>query len=356
MSVKLAHSVGYWDTDAHSIGEDMHMYLKCFFSTQGHLKIITIYSPASQCNVQGSNYLRGILDRYGQAKRHMWGSLDSGYMFRRILFGVLAPGYDSTKAGVLEKVPLIRPPQFAEDKSSSGLITSIPVLLHRMCEAHIVMGQVLGLVFIASVLPASSSSHPYVLMANFLGSWIRTIFGITFIVMLIFYEKYHQYVSVERWTLSMQEQLHAGSGEGVQPLGRRSQLSSHRSWYNVIDWVFLPVSGLLYLTIPQLHAHILHLITDKLDYTVAGKPPIIEKELPQTQYSDLLETVIVQSRSNGSLSTTEEGDSNSSRGDSGFYDFDPSAIPVGKPLSPSMFSQKTNLDALLETSPSAGSL
>jgi Glycosyl transferase family group 2 len=333
MSVQLAHGVGYWDTDSHSIGEDMHMYLKCFFATQGHLKVTTIYSPASQCNVQGNGYVAGMVDRYGQAKRHMWGSLDSGYMFRRILFGILTPGYDSPTNGLVEEVPLIRPPAFENDTTSSGLIKRIPVLLHRMTEAHIVMGQVLALVAIAAITRPETSGHPYVLLVTSLGGTLRAIFGVAFIVMLFFYEKYHQYVSVDRWALSMQEQLHAGSGEGVMPLGKRSQLSSPRTWTSAFDWVWLPVAGMLYLTLPQLHAHVLHLWTDKLDYTVAPKPPIAA---PVSHFWKL-ENVIVQSRSNGSLSTEEDSGSVQSRGDSGFFEFE-----GGKgPLTPGMWAQRT---------------
>ena len=35
----LVESVGGWDTDPGSIGEDMHMYLKCFFHLSGNLQV-----------------------------------------------------------------------------------------------------------------------------------------------------------------------------------------------------------------------------------------------------------------------------------------------------------------------------
>jgi hypothetical protein len=337
MSVKLAHSVDYWDTDAHSIGEDMHMYLKCFFSTQGHLKVITIYSPASQCNVQADNYFSGLTERYVQAKRHMWGSLDSGYMYRRIIFGILAPGYDSTTQGVSKKVPLVRPPKYANDETASRLIKLLPVLLHRMIEAHIVGGQVMGMVLVLSFLPVTST-HPYVVMANWVGFWFRNIFGVTFVMMVYQYEKYHQYCSVDRWELSMREQLNPGSGEGVQPLGKRSQLQSPaRTYMNMFDWLCLPFSGFFFLTLPQLHSHFIHLFTDQLDYSVAGKP-VYMQILPESNlFSPTYENYLVtKSISNNSLSTESD---TSSRGDSGFYEFD---NVVGKPLSPSMF--KNSID------------
>lgn len=352
MPLSLAHAVGYWDTDSHSIGEDMHMFLKCFFATQGHLKMVTIYSPASQCNVQGDNFIHGVMDRYGQAKRHMWGSLDTGYMLRRLFFGVFAPGYDSPQNGVVTTVPLMCPSNASDNLfAPGGLVSKIPVLLHRLTEAHILMGQIFALVAIATLFPPEAGEHPYVVLATWLGGWVRFIFGISFVATLVLYEKYHQYVSKERWELSMQEQLRAGSGQGVQPLGKQSQLVSIRTWRHCLDWVCLPVTGLLYLTFPQFHAHILHLFTDKLDYTVAGKPPVVTHHHFAAPGTDLEANnpsgSIVASRSNNSLMSAstaveEAFDSSSvnSRGDSGFYDFDPAAVKPGAPYSPSMWGKR----------------
>jgi hypothetical protein len=81
LSLTLAAGVGFHDTDSIAIGEDMHMYIKCQFATQGHLISKVIYSPASQLNVVGeagpgalSGYWNGHVARYKQALRHMWGS------------------------------------------------------------------------------------------------------------------------------------------------------------------------------------------------------------------------------------------------------------------------------------------
>lgn len=53
LSMDLAVSVGFWDSGPEAIGEDMHMYLKCLFATKGHVIVKSIYSPASQCNIEG---------------------------------------------------------------------------------------------------------------------------------------------------------------------------------------------------------------------------------------------------------------------------------------------------------------
>lgn len=86
----LVRRVGGWDTGPDAIGEDLHMYLKCFFTLKGNLVSRSVPSPASQCNLHSDvKGVRGWFDahigRYNQALRHMWGSLDSGFALRRLM-------------------------------------------------------------------------------------------------------------------------------------------------------------------------------------------------------------------------------------------------------------------------------
>ncbi len=88
ISLLLAERVGGWDTGPEAIGEDLHMYLKCYFATAGKFTIQVVHSPASQCNVSSDTKgYRGWLEsgqaRYRQALRHMWGSLDTGYAIEK---------------------------------------------------------------------------------------------------------------------------------------------------------------------------------------------------------------------------------------------------------------------------------
>lgn len=94
VSMELAVRIGFWDAGPEAVGEDMHMFIKAFLSTAATLVVETIYSPASQCNVIGDNHGQGfggiVSDfkaRYGQALRHLWGSLDTGYALRRVITG-----------------------------------------------------------------------------------------------------------------------------------------------------------------------------------------------------------------------------------------------------------------------------
>jgi hypothetical protein len=79
VSMQLVNDVDFWDTGPEAIGEDMHMFAKCFLSTGGNLHVETIYSPASQLNVIGSRHGEGgivawVSDmhaRYAQGMRHV---------------------------------------------------------------------------------------------------------------------------------------------------------------------------------------------------------------------------------------------------------------------------------------------
>lgn len=88
LPMTLVEHVGGWDTDPGAIGEDMHMYLKCFFALSANLEVRIVYAAASQCNVSSDErgllgFFTGLQARYKQALRHMWGALDTGYTIRQ---------------------------------------------------------------------------------------------------------------------------------------------------------------------------------------------------------------------------------------------------------------------------------
>ena len=91
LPLELVDRVGGWDCDSEAIGEDLHMYLKCFFALNGNLTVRTVLSPVSQSNVTGGGGkgYRGIYSdmraRYKQAIRHMWGALDTGFALRKVV-------------------------------------------------------------------------------------------------------------------------------------------------------------------------------------------------------------------------------------------------------------------------------
>jgi hypothetical protein len=77
LSFKLADDVGYWDADV--IPEDWHMLLKCFFAFRGKVDVEPIFLPTGNDAVQSGTYLGSLKMAYVQHKRHAWGSSDVPY-------------------------------------------------------------------------------------------------------------------------------------------------------------------------------------------------------------------------------------------------------------------------------------
>ncbi|KAJ1555638.1 hypothetical protein HK405_015283 [Cladochytrium tenue] len=286
LSMDLAVSVGFWDTGAEAIGEDMHMYLKCYFSTGGRVQVEPIFSPASCCNIEGEGVVGNVWARFNQAKRHLWGSLDTGYALRKALLTVVTPGFDSALAGFSN----LKTQKKSDDFSNDFQLSTLGLLLHRLLEGHIIIGHLMVLMIMSAVLipvgpsPATFSMaywdslttngiHPLLLATLDLCGWLRFLGALPMVVTIVSYERYHDWVASERWRLASLDELPAGCAR-VQPLGIRSQLVSVRNFWNLFDWIAVPVSGFLFQCAPQVTAQMMQLYTDRLDYTVAAKPTV----------------------------------------------------------------------------------
>ena len=139
ISMDLCIHVDFWDTTAEAMGEDCHMYLKCFYSTQGRVIVKTIFSPVSVLNVQVSEkgfigQFKGIYARYVQALRHLWASLDTGYMLRRSLLSLIAPQYDLKINGVSQQS--LRSCSTKDEMLRGISFYKLFSAFHRIMEAH----------------------------------------------------------------------------------------------------------------------------------------------------------------------------------------------------------------------------
>ncbi len=76
-SFKMIHEVGYWDTDI--IPEDWHIFLQCFFKFRGQVEVEPIFLPTSIDAPEGKTYVKSLVNRYKQCKRHAWGASDIPY-------------------------------------------------------------------------------------------------------------------------------------------------------------------------------------------------------------------------------------------------------------------------------------
>ena len=247
LPLSLAQRVGGWDSGPTAIGEDMHMLLKCYFETAGNVVSRVVYVPASQCNISSDSGKgwRHVFDtcvaRYGQALRHMWGSLDSGFAVRRTL------GYLNHRG----RSVFLHPRHFA--------------LLNLLWEAHFLPCHlVITLIFSAlytAIVPAAQI-HPTLKWAFSLNDVFRTS---SFIGMNI--------------CLALNERLHAFCLHARMQDMREANLPdtgcAERIWYKpqfLLERICFPIAGTLYGAIPALHAIVFHFWTDQLVYRVSKKP------------------------------------------------------------------------------------
>ncbi|KAL7628679.1 hypothetical protein AAE478_000194 [Parahypoxylon ruwenzoriense] len=289
--LELVDRVGGWDCDSEAIGEDLHMYLKCFFALNGNLTVRTIMSPVSQTNVKGNGGegVEGIYNdmraRYKQALRHMWGALDTGFAIRKFVelwqerkhtaraFRPLHVSLNNPTDSYITQTQLDMNPEQTLESGIFSDVTSdtlkepdwqrILFLFHRLFEAHFLPLQMTILV-VASTLymwVTDGGSDPHQLGWIFsLCNVLRTAGFMEVALLLFLYERFHKIGATAR-----EREMHeAGLAKGM--------CFSHRQVKkNFIDYVMVPLVAPLYGAIPTAQAQIMHFFTLDLVYTVSKK-------------------------------------------------------------------------------------
>ncbi|KAI0013394.1 glycosyl transferase family group 2-domain-containing protein [Xylariaceae sp. FL0662B] len=291
MSLALVDRVGGWDCDSEAIGEDLHMYLKCFFALNGNLTVRTIHSPVSQSNVKGDGgkgagrIYNDMCARYKQALRHMWGALDTGFALRKFVelwqerkhtsraFRPLHVALNNPSDSYITQTQLdMNPEQPLESGIFSDVVSDtlkepdwqrIIALFHRLFEAHFLPLQMTILVITSTlymwVTEGGSDPHELAWLFN-LCNFLRTAGFMEVACMLFLYERFHK-VCVSTREREMRE---AGLAKGM--------CFSHRQVKkNCVDYVMVPLVAPLYGAIPGAHAQIMHFFTLDLVYTVSKK-------------------------------------------------------------------------------------
>lgn len=249
LPLSLVRSVGYWDADPGAIGEDLHMYIKCFFHCKGDLQAIPLRSAASQCNIHGGGntpferFVYGLNARYRQAIRHMWGSLDSGYAIRhalRLLFQrpQKLAGLDGRLLDDAKGSPMY-----------NAQVCKIIWLFYRLYEAHFLPVH-FSVLLLCSVWQQWQISEDQVVVQFYdLAAWMRIVSFLLTGVWLTLYMKYHNAA------LALQ-------GRGV----RISAL------HQLVHCIIFPVAGVIFGTVPTVVAQMCHFWTEWLTYSVSIKP------------------------------------------------------------------------------------
>ncbi|ORY65869.1 glycosyl transferase family group 2-domain-containing protein [Pseudomassariella vexata] len=290
LPLQLVDRVGGWDCDSEAIGEDLHMYLKCFFALNGNLTVRTVLSPVSQSNVKGNggNGIHGIYNdmhaRYKQALRHMWGALDSGFAMRKTAelwqerkhtsraFRPLHVTLNQPSDTYIPQVDGLNPEETLESGIFSDVTTDtlkepnwerLFYLGHRLFEAHFLPVQ-------TTILVVASTLYVWVTEGTADPHNVHWIFGICNILRtagfmqiafyLFLYESFHRINAANR----EREMNDAGLAKGM--------CFSHRNVKkNFIDYVMVPLVAPLYGSFPGAHAQISHFWTLDLVYTVSKK-------------------------------------------------------------------------------------
>ncbi|KAI9253620.1 hypothetical protein BY458DRAFT_541992 [Sporodiniella umbellata] len=248
LSMMLAERVGYWDTDADAVGEDMHMMLKCFFKTDGLARCCPIFVPINLTNVQTPGYFANLHARYVQAKRHYNGIADLAYTLKNSF------GIQQDKLVALTK-----------KKSTASLLDKIGMCT-KVMEAHLIPVTSGWLMFAAVPLmqfilfPPSSMfaivnpvDNPIINSEFYNTLWnlvkIITIFlPFPLFATLAIYEHLHRVVDRE--------------------LYRKAET---RTWRNAFDYVSLPIAAWAFMTIPATIGCIKRLYKTNDQYIVAEK-------------------------------------------------------------------------------------
>jgi hypothetical protein len=300
LSLDLVDRVGGWDGGCEAIGEDLHMYIKCFFALNGNLTSRTILSPVSQSNVVGSGKggIRGILldvkARYKQALRHMWGSLDTGFALRKFVEmwqnrRQTTRAYRPLHRSLGDNSGVYYPENHsnvsdAPEGAENGIFSDVTQGLlqephwenvfyigHRLYEAHILPVHMTVLIIASTLFTwvTEGQGDPYGIGWIFTYSnVIRTVGFMTVAGYIFLYERFHR-ICVDNREREMRD---AGLYEGM--------CFSRRSFrQNLIDYIMVPLVAPLYGSIPCIQAELSHFFTLELVYTVSKK---VTRQQPRT--------------------------------------------------------------------------
>ncbi|KAI8082760.1 glycosyl transferase family group 2-domain-containing protein [Halteromyces radiatus] len=260
LSMMLAERVGYWDTDADAVGEDMHMWLKCFFKTNGQVRTAPIYVPINLTNVQTEGYLSNVNARYVQAKRHYNGVADVAYTLKNAF----------TRHRGAPKGSLL-------DDASSGLAlaaTSSVSWLDKVTvcflilEAHMIPATSGWLMFAAvplmqfllfppfSALALVDPAQNPILTSDFYAQLWNMVKIITVLLPFPLFG-----------TLAIYEQLH----RAIDREFLQKSKSESRQWKHLLDYTNLPVAAWLFMTLPSTLACVKRLSQVEQQYIVSEK-------------------------------------------------------------------------------------
>ncbi len=92
LSLRLLDEVGYWDLDV--IPEDAHLYYKCYFAKGGDIAIVPLFVPVTIDAAESTSRWAAYKNSYQQNKRWAWGVVDIPYVIKNFFLHPEIPLWD----------------------------------------------------------------------------------------------------------------------------------------------------------------------------------------------------------------------------------------------------------------------
>ncbi|KAI7874340.1 glycosyl transferase family group 2-domain-containing protein [Mucor mucedo] len=238
LSMVLADEVGYWDTDADAVGEDMHMWLKCFWKTQGQVRTAPIYVPINLTNVQTSSYFSNVSARFVQAKRHYNGVADVAYTLRNAFKSPSAISFYER----LKVCFIILEAHMVPATSGWLMFAAVPIMQFLLFPPF------------PSIMALVPPQENPILTSDFYGHLWKAIKLVTLCLPLPLFG-----------TLAVYEQLH-------RTIDREFlHKSKSRTLSHLIDYINLPIAAWLFMTLPSTLACVKRLLDRQEKYITSEK-------------------------------------------------------------------------------------
>jgi hypothetical protein len=251
LSMELAKKVGWWDPYDEAVGEDLHMFLKCFWNTNTVARGVPVYVPINMCHVEVDGFFANIKARYVQARRHYSAIPDLSYTLKHFFS---TPSPTSTTDIMTEWDPA--------NRSWFGRFIDRIMVTYLIIEAQMlpmisgwVMVFAIPLIELAVFLPPESTTNPLAVdpFYKVLYQVVKyTSFALptSLIVQALSYHTLH---------MKIEKYLHK------PPPGKER---NHR---NLFDFLWLPVLAVFLMTIPSTVACFMRLFNFNLEYITSEK-------------------------------------------------------------------------------------
>lgn len=221
MSFKALVEVGFWQKDI--VTEDSRIALQCLIHYKGDYEVIPLYIPVSMDTVYAGSFWRTVINQYKQVLRWGWGIEHFPYMIWQII---------NKKISFKKIFPYV----FKQLEGSYSWAT-VPILLFALGRLPLWLAKrkVETTVFAQNV--------PFVM------EWIMTFAMIGLLICAI---------------LSLKL---------LPP--RKEKIAIYRYFFMFIQWIFFPLSSIIFGSIPALHAQTRLMLNRPLGFRVTEKKPVV---------------------------------------------------------------------------------